>query len=146
MINTENFTWDEITCHLKGNYGKPIPEALEYNIEPTVQLLQTIRIAINKPIIINSSYRNPEYNKEVGGEKHSLHMLFQAIDFSVPGYTMFDYLALGSRIRKGEFDTLDTNNIKVGGVGIYKNFIHIDCGPRRDWGLSTEPFKSKKTT
>jgi len=94
MIETTNFTWNEITCNWKGNYGvDPTISgtwALEYNIDDTVYLLQAIRTGIGLPMYVNSSYRNPKYNKSVGGVKNSLHVLFKAIDFNEKGYTMFD--------------------------------------------------------
>lgn len=135
MIETKNFTWNEITCNWKGNYGvDPTVSgtwALEYNIDPTVEMLQEIRDYVGKPIYINSSYRNIEYNKSVDGEKHSLHLLFKALDFSVKNFKMMDYMVLGAELRNGNIIELN----RLGGLGVYKTFLHIDCGPRRDWGI-----------
>jgi len=137
MIETKNFTWNEITCNWKGNYGvnpmvdsegNSVTWALEYNIDPTVKMLQKIREGVGKPIYINSSYRNPEYNKSIGGAKYSLHMSFKALDWHIKGYSHFDYLALATRIAAGEF----FGDEKFG-LGVYKTFLHLDCGPRRTW-------------
>jgi hypothetical protein len=72
-----NFTIDEITM------GRNIPEQLLWNILPTIRVLQELRSKYDKPIFINSSYRSPAYNKLVRGKKKSLHLDFNAIDFTV---------------------------------------------------------------
>ncbi len=77
-----------------------------------------LRGIINKPIIINSGYRSPEYNKRVGGSKNSQHVLGNAIDFYVKRMSsqqLFDILK-----QHGFLGKVFT------GVGIYSNFIHCD--------------------
>ena len=44
------------------------------------QLLEPAREAISCPIIINSGFRNPRVNAQVGGVKNSQHLLGQAAD------------------------------------------------------------------
>lgn len=116
-----NFTIDEITM------GRKIPERLLWNILPTMRVLQELRIKYDKPIIINSSYRSPSYNKLVGGSKNSLHLEFNAIDFSVhdKGYLRNLFLQLDIWDKEYHFKFLP----KAGsmGIGFYENrFIHLD--------------------
>lgn len=73
----QHFTGKEI-CN-----GWDIPDGLLYNILPTIRVLNVIREWYNKPIYINSTYRSPNYNKAVGGKPKSLHLDFNAIDFTV---------------------------------------------------------------
>ena len=78
-----NFTIDEITM------GRKVPERLLWNILPTIRVLQELRNKYDKPIIINSTYRSPSYNKLVGGSKNSLHLEFNAIDFTIQDKELF---------------------------------------------------------
>ena len=48
-------------------------------------VLQPLREAIGRPIVISSGYRSPKLNAAVGGAKESAHMLGQAADLVVPG-------------------------------------------------------------
>jgi len=123
-----NFTWDEVT-----RYQDDIPGNLVMNIFPTLSILQSIRDFVHEPITINSSYRSKEYNRKVGGSKNSLHMQFNAIDFSVKGYNGNDYKYLYDKITKGDFSKgIEWKNVKykiepkLMGVGLYRTFIHID--------------------
>jgi len=50
-----------------------------------IAILQAIRFAINKPIVITSGYRTPAYNTKVGGAANSLHVKGQAVDIQVAG-------------------------------------------------------------
>lgn len=124
-----HFSDSEITCNLRGNYGEPIPESILHNIEPTIVILELIREYVGKPIYINSSYRCPLYNKSVRGAKFSEHVNFKAIDFSIAGHGKQDYVKLAFLISTAAiFDAS-----LLGGVGRYNNFLHIDCGRRRNW-------------
>ena len=48
-----------------------------------VDKLQKIRSHFNKPITINSAYRNPTHNKKVGGSSSSYHVKGRAFDIVV---------------------------------------------------------------
>lgn len=78
-----------------------------------LEKLQKLRDQIGKPIIINSAYRNKEYNLKVGGAKNSQHLLGKAVDIKVSGITPKEI----AKIAEG---------IGFGGIGIYSNFVHLD--------------------
>ena len=116
-----NFTIDEITL------GRKIPEQLLWNILPTIRVLQEVRNWYERPIIINSSYRSPSYNKLVNGSKNSLHLDFNALDFTVNDKKDLKklYLQLDIWDKEHHFKFLP----KAGslGIGLYeKRFIHLD--------------------
>jgi len=48
-----------------------------------IQILESIREYFDKPIIITSGCRCPEYNERVGGAHNSQHKLGRAADFIV---------------------------------------------------------------
>lgn len=98
-----NFTPKEIACRKTG--------AILIN---TVALdaLQAFRNKIGKAIIVNSAYRSPEHNKEVGGVDESQHLL-GAFDIRIVGHNKFYLL-------KSAFEVGFT------GIGLYETWLHLD--------------------
>jgi hypothetical protein len=52
-----------------------------------VEVLEPLRAAVKKPIIISSGYRSLALNKAIGGASNSAHTLGLAADITVPGIT-----------------------------------------------------------
>jgi len=88
--------------------------------EKAIEMIQAVRDELDKPIIINSAYRSPAYNKKIGGAPASKHMLAEAIDFSVPGMRPVDVYAVVLYVVQTKFKNL-------GGIGLYDTFVHVDC-------------------
>lgn len=90
-----------------------------------VMVLQSIRSHFGTAVMINSGYRTPQYNKQVGGAAHSQHCYGMAADVTVRGHTPAEVAAFARSIMPD-----------WGGVGIYakKGFTHIDVREKRsDW-------------
>jgi hypothetical protein len=109
--------------------GRDIPANIIDNIIPTARILDELREVYGSPIFINSSYRSPEYNKAVKGKPKSLHLEFNAIDFSVENRKdlgkLFDILERWDA-EKNKFDFLPKPNGNMG-IGLYSGrFIHLD--------------------
>ena len=104
----------------KGKNSVP-PIELWANILPTIQILDRLRDVLGYPIHLHSVYRNKAYNASVDGAKDSMHLYFNAVDFSGSKGTYRDWyrtlLAL-----------IQTENLKVGGLAQYPddNFVHLD--------------------
>ena len=76
-----------------------------------------IRGQWGKPIVISSGYRCPQYNKDIGGSRLSVHMFGLALDLDVePG----DVFALDSLIEEL------TPYLRRGKYTETGSFIHID--------------------
>lgn len=86
-----------------------------------VYLLEDLRQYYNAPITITSGYRTPAYNERVGGAPNSKHMKGEAADIvvhSVPPIKVFN----------------DMNPVHTGGLGLYREFTHIDVrGTKARW-------------
>ena len=95
------------------------------NILPTLRLVEKVREKFG-PVTINSAYRGPAYNRAIGGAASSIHMKFQALDF---------YGSSGTPTLWADFlKTLRADGMFKGGIGIYKNFVHVDTrGTNADW-------------
>ena len=115
-----NFMPQEIAC--KGNGALLISE-------PAMDALQSAREFLNQPmIIINSAYRSPSYNKQIGGAKYSRHLAGIAFDIALEGH---EYPRLINVLQKAGFQ----------GFGFYDSFIHADMGRKRYWFASTSAEK-----
>lgn len=118
---------------LRGHTIEKIPNELLKNIFPSLQILQLIRDSVKTPIIINSTFRSKEHNLFVGGKPFSLHLVFNAIDFSVPTFSSEALIHLHSQILDRKFTKIIMFNDSpilvtphLMGIGLYKTFIHID--------------------
>ena len=107
---SENFDSSEFKCHCCGELPKNgINHAL-------IELLQAIRDKLGSSITIVSGYRCEQHNHEVGGAKHSQHVLGNAADIKVAGmnpHKVHEYIA-------SHF------NQRAKGLGKYNTFTHID--------------------
>ena len=79
----------------------------------------------NKSFQVISGYRSPETNemlrkKSKGVAKNSLHVKGKAIDIQLPGLSMEELKNVAMSMQSG-------------GVGKYRNFVHIDTGRVRYW-------------
>ena len=80
-----------------------------------VAVLQNIRNHFKKPVIINSGYRTPPYNKKLDGATYSQHLYGTAADIQVTG------------VKPSEVaDYAETLLKNTGGIGRYPTFTHID--------------------
>lgn len=71
---------------------------------------------------VNSLFRSREHNTRIQGSKQSKHLLGMAVDL-VPLETKFERFVEG-------VSKMDN----VGGIGIYRTFVHIDVyGHNRRW-------------
>jgi uncharacterized protein YcbK (DUF882 family) len=80
-----------------------------------VEVLQKIRDHFGQAVTINSAYRTPPKNKAVGGKAYSQHLYGRAADIAVRGKTPKKVAEYAEKLMP-----------KKGGIGIYKNFVHID--------------------
>lgn len=80
-----------------------------------LDILHDIRHHFNAPVIINSAYRTESHNKKVGGAKKSTHLLGIAADIMVKGVSPAKVAAYAETLMPDR-----------GGIGQYKNFVHID--------------------
>lgn len=118
--------------------GQIIPVDLVSNIIPTAMVLDILREKIKEPIYINSTYRDPNYNASVGGAKSSMHLQFNAIDFTVKRDSAVAKMAAISSIyatlkdfdKKGYIYPGFGFKTLIMGLGLYLrgngSFIHID--------------------
>lgn len=105
------------------------PRDLWPRIENTALMLDEIRAQLGAPIRILSCYRAKPYNSCIGGESQSLHMVFNAVDFTCSTGTPEIWRRVADRVRSSAAKF-------KGGIGVYPNsqFVHIDTrGSIANW-------------
>lgn len=106
---------------LANNAGdKSLPQ-YEVNIGSVllVSMLQQLRDKVKKPIVINSGYRQEEYNKKIGGDAHSPHLKGWAADIQkIYGYTDADIATI--------WKLLCLKNCTIGAINLYQTYYHLE--------------------
>jgi len=105
-MTTKYFSPDEFIC-------KCGCQKIAMNAE-FVSKLDELREWLGRPVWITSGFRCAEHNRQVGGSPRSYHLKGQAADI-VCESGVDRYQLLAAAIRLG-----------FGGIGIDKNFIHVD--------------------
>lgn len=113
------------TKEFESKDGKPSPFDDTVVKRELIVMLNAIRSRYGKPIVVNSGYRSPEHNAEVGGVKNSYHTLGLAADIRPLNENRSDLT---------ELQTICDEMNPRGGVGFYDTFVHVDvCGERARW-------------
>lgn len=79
-------------------------------------MLEELRAAWGRPLLLTSGYRCPRHNAAVGGAPRSLHMAGRAADVRVPFAEQDDFQKCAR--------TVDFTEIIVGKK---KNYVHVAC-------------------
>lgn len=89
-----------------------LPPSARANIEALVaNVLDPAREKLGKPITVNSGYRCPKHNREVGGVKNSQHMAGEAADICCEDNRLLKQII----VENGKFDQLIE----------YPTFLHV---------------------
>lgn len=130
MIDTRvgpspHLTWAELRCKDKARTEYP-REWREARAPMLAVTFEDIRALLgDKPLTVNSGYRTPEYNRRLeGAVAKSQHLEGRAIDFTHPTMTpRAVWVKIRDAQRRGELPLL-------GGLGLYRTFVHFDVRPR----------------
>lgn len=118
MRLTKNFNKREFDCKC----GCKMPLSVFYEVKLLAQELQVIRDYFKEPITINSAYRCPNHNLDIGGVFNSQHILGKASDITIKNNTP-DQVA-------DELEVMLEDEclfpFYLGGIGKYNSFTHID--------------------
>lgn len=127
---TEHFNINEFAC---GDIIYFDADAIRF----ITRVCEPFRVWYNRPININSGYRTPKKNREVGGDVNSLHLWTRAIDFNLPA----DEWPKMSRARQALFLANVRNKWfllcrAAGGFGqmtIHNGWLHLGMSLNREY-------------
>lgn len=136
---SKNFTWEEFTASDTAKKLGILNQIIDWDVRDNVialveKVLQPLRDAWGKPITINSGYRCPRLNKEVGGVPTSQHVKGQAADCGCDDPLALARLLLDLGL---EFDQ----------AIVYPTFLHLSYkadGGNRNQLLYNKAYKGPK--
>lgn len=103
-------------CSDHGCVGKTTPMDTHF-----LELLEKLRASLGVAIQINSGYRCPKHNAEVGGSPKSQHLLGKAADITCEPRYVDDLKEKANKV------------FENGGMGTAIHWCHVDVGPKRRW-------------
>ena len=122
MKLTNNFSLSEFECKC----GCKMPADVEENIKELADNLQVLRDVIGR-IDLTNAYRCKEHNADVGGATDSQHIKGKAADIKSSTLNPSEIASIVDDLMKIEW-------FKIGGIGIYNTFTHVDIrGVRARW-------------
>lgn len=105
-------------CHRCAGQDNTGPVGIDSHL---YEVLDKIRERVGKPVYINSGYRCPEHNEEVGGSPNSQHKLGIAADIRWEGINPVK-------------DAKIAFECGADGIGVYASFLHVDVrGYKARW-------------
>lgn len=109
-----HFTFEELTSTKTGLYNIPVDDSHLANLASLWNFLNYIRDEFGHPIYINSAFRSPMVNEQVGGSKRSLHMQGRAADIRCAPEYMSDLWFILASEKDNLSELID-----------YKTFFHV---------------------
>lgn len=110
MKDNKYFKESELACNCCGEF---------IEVDELVNRLTKARELAGVPFVINSGYRCPQHNENVGGVVNSSHTFGYAADIKITD-TANRYKILTALLEAG-FER----------VGVYRTFIHVDVDPNK---------------
>ena len=131
---TQNFTLGEM-ANLAGD-----PALAQYLFSPAsytfMLALQNFRHIVKRPVVVNSGYRQYNYNKRIGGDANSLHLKACAADIQpIAGMAVNDYINTW-------FNCLGALGL-MGAINIYPGhtYYHLEAFSDTVYGYSKQTVR-----
>lgn len=135
MKLSENFTLAELTVTNRPLANVPTDKEREALRKLAVNVLQPLREAIGKPIVVSSGYRSDAVNRAVGGTATSQHRFGEAADITVPGMSAQELARKIVDLRL-PFDQV---------IQEFGRWVHVSYGPRNRRQVLTAVTRNGKT-
>ena len=132
MQLTPHFSLAELTVTNQKIDNTPSKEVIEV-LRTTAFYMEKVRELLgNVAITVNSGYRSPDVNRQVGGTSNSSHTYGYAVDFTAYGHTPLTIANI-----------LSKSNLKFDQLIYEKTWVHISFDPRMRGELLTLKGKGK---
>lgn len=124
MKLAKNFSLAEFAQPARHGFeAEPYPERwIDERLRPLCEILQRLRDVFGVPVRVLSGYRSEAYNRKISGARHSQHVQGRAADIVVERY--------GAERIYEVLLTWHRNGVeRLGGLGLYPSFVHVDVRP-----------------
>lgn len=105
-----HFTFEELISTQTGLYNIPVDDSHLANLASLWNFLNYVRDELGYPIYINSAFRSPMVNKQIGGAKRSLHMQGRAADIRCAPEHMSDLWFILANEKDNLSELIDKGN------------------------------------
>jgi len=116
----DNFSLKELANNM-GDALKP-QFIIDEQVDTFLDMLQEFRKWYNKPMVITSCYRQPEFNKKVGGDSKSAHLHACAVDWQVKGHKETQRTNV-----KNKWAEICKAHKVIGALNYYTNGYHLEA-------------------
>lgn len=106
---------EQLSTHFKAREFACTGETAYFVGQELLEVLEVVRDHFQRPVTINSGWRDKKHNTEVGGTYDSQHLLGIAADIKVEGYSAAEVYAYLDKMYPNQY-----------GLGKYSTFTHID--------------------
>lgn len=124
MQITKNFSLAEMTVSQEAarNGLKNVPDKKQIDslIALCENILQPLRDRVKKPIVVSSGYRSVTINRRIGGSAASQHCKGEAADFTIPGMSIGEIVAMIKKMGLPVDQCIDE----------FGSWVHVSYGPR----------------
>lgn len=128
MTLSEHFTMAEMTVSQEAARSglKNVPDALQIESLRNLckNVLEPLRGRVKRPVVVSSGFRSTTVNRRIGGSNTSQHCRGEAADFTIPGMSVGDVVAL-IRAMNLPFDQL------IDEFGAWVHVSHSRTGKQR---------------
>lgn len=128
MRLTKHFSVEEFAQPARHGFFHPAPYPkgwIESRLRPLCEALEVLRAELGgKPVRVLSGYRSALYNRQIGGARKSQHVQGRAADITVDGIS-------AEKVHAATLKLYREGRLKIGGLGLYPSFVHIDVRPRK---------------
>lgn len=121
---TKDYTATDFACV----DGTRVPAKYYHNMTKLAVNIQRLADALGKPVIVVDGFRTAEYNRHIGGNPKSQHLVCLGAEVKVRGMSR---ARLAAKIK----ELIKEGVLEKGGVAIYPNGVHYDVrGKNLSWG------------
>lgn len=124
MQITKNFSLAEMTVSQEAarNGLKNVPDKKQIDslIALCENILQPLRDRVKEPIVVSSGYRSVTINRRIGGSAASQHCKGEAADFTIPGMSIGEIVAMIKKMGLPVDQCIDE----------FGSWVHVSYGPR----------------
>lgn len=132
----KNFVLGEL-ANTAGDKSLPMYEVNIYSVL-LVKMLQELRNKVNARIIVNSGYRQEEYNRKIGGDKNSGHLRAWAADIQKINGITDDSMAI-------YWKRICCDNSVIGAINLYDNYYHLEINSDILYGNKNFEVRDKRS-
>ena len=122
-----HLSFSELACHDSARTPYPLEYINDGRCQELAEVFESLREHLGgRGLRVTSAFRTPAHQRKVNpGTRRSQHVLGKALDIQCPSW-----YSSQDQFRADVANWARNLEPRVGGIGFYNNFVHIDTRPR----------------